>query len=156
MTRYEQGFLTKCAEYGIDGRELLYKQALLGSSLNKVLRKIKRFYTYPGKIRHNISKAIEGGISEAGEYIPSGVDLQKHITDMSVRSDGGLRLGRILGTLGLLGGGTAAGIAATNKPGIDKALLGKALLAGGGLLGAGALGAGYAIGKRKGKKDKDE
>lgn len=28
MTRYEQGFLTKCAEYGIDGRELLYKQAI--------------------------------------------------------------------------------------------------------------------------------
>ena len=23
MNRYEQGFLTKCAEYGIDGRELL-------------------------------------------------------------------------------------------------------------------------------------
>lgn len=30
MTRYEQGFLTKCAEYGIDGRELLEKQALIG------------------------------------------------------------------------------------------------------------------------------
>ena len=27
MTRYEQGFLTKCAEYGVDGRYLLYKFA---------------------------------------------------------------------------------------------------------------------------------
>ena len=27
MTPYEQGFLTKCAEYGVDGRELLEKLA---------------------------------------------------------------------------------------------------------------------------------
>ena len=155
MTRYEQGFLTKCAEYGIDGRELLYKKAGIGSTLKKVLSKIKRFYTYPGEIKHIVSKAVKDGTTDIGGYIPSNVDLQKHITDMSVRSDGGLRWGRILGTLGLLGGGTAAGIAATNKPepSIDKALLRKALLAGGGLLGAGALGAGYAMGKRKGKKD---
>lgn len=26
MTRYEKGFLTKCAEYGIDGRYLLQKR----------------------------------------------------------------------------------------------------------------------------------
>ena len=41
MTSYEKGFLTKCAEYGIDGRQLLYKKAGFGALLpllNKVLR----------------------------------------------------------------------------------------------------------------------
>ena len=38
MTRYEQGFLTKCAEYGIDGRELL-KQAGLAQLAGRVLER---------------------------------------------------------------------------------------------------------------------
>ena len=40
MTRYEQGFIQKCAEYGIDGRVLLEKKAgpitsLLSSAIGK-------------------------------------------------------------------------------------------------------------------------
>ena len=37
MTSYEKGFLTKCAEYGIDGRQLLEKRALDTANLSKAL-----------------------------------------------------------------------------------------------------------------------
>ena len=37
MNRYEKGFLTKCAEYGIDGRKLLEKRALDTANLYKAL-----------------------------------------------------------------------------------------------------------------------
>ena len=37
MTSYEKGFLTKCAEYGIDGRKLLEKRALDTANLSKAL-----------------------------------------------------------------------------------------------------------------------
>ena len=38
MTRYEQGFLTKCAEYGVDGRKLLEKIALNSNFKNNVIQ----------------------------------------------------------------------------------------------------------------------
>ena len=37
MNRYKKGFLTKCAEYGIDGRKLLEKRALDTANLSKAL-----------------------------------------------------------------------------------------------------------------------
>lgn len=40
MTRYEQGFLSKCAEYGIDGKELL-KQAQMPSWLGESASKAR-------------------------------------------------------------------------------------------------------------------
>jgi hypothetical protein len=53
MTRYEQGFLTKCAEYGIDGRELL-KHAGFGSNAaqfaNAGYNAVKNFFTRGGKL----------------------------------------------------------------------------------------------------------
>ena len=38
MTSYEQGFLTKCAEYGIDGRQLLEKRALDTATVIKAIK----------------------------------------------------------------------------------------------------------------------
>jgi hypothetical protein len=61
MTRYEKGFLTKCAEYGIDGRELLYKQVVKLPKLPKYIKdrlyKIKGMPTLP---EYNPLKGIKG------------------------------------------------------------------------------------------------
>lgn len=46
MTRYEQGFLTKCAEYGVDGRALLklagYKPPTSIETVRKLIESLKR------------------------------------------------------------------------------------------------------------------
>lgn len=39
MTSYEKGFITKCAEYGIDGRQLLEKIAFDKSAIIDLLKK---------------------------------------------------------------------------------------------------------------------
>ena len=44
MNRYEKGFITKCAEYGIDGRQLLQKMAknTISDEQGKELLRLKR------------------------------------------------------------------------------------------------------------------
>ena len=58
MTRYEQGFLTKCAEYGIDGRDLLYKQAFKLPKLPKLPKyskdQLKKIIGIEGLPEYNI------------------------------------------------------------------------------------------------------
>ena len=46
MTRYEQGFLTKCAEHGVDGRALL-KSAFKISKINNIGELINRLIRAP-------------------------------------------------------------------------------------------------------------
>ena len=72
MNRYEKWFLTKCAEYGIDGRELLDKMDKNnirdenGRELLRVKRQIDKEKKDKGQInyraRRKISDMILGGI----------------------------------------------------------------------------------------------
>ena len=88
MTRYEQGFLTKCAEYGIDGRELL-KQAY---DPNK--------YT---KRRENLVKGIYSLVGGAGGAAIGSV----------IGGKKGRFLKQVLGTLG--GGAAGYGVGAARN-----------------------------------------
>ena len=69
MTRYEQGFLTKCAEYGIDGRELLYKQALHYGDAG--LKAAKNLFTRGGEM------FTSAGIPVSKEAITGAVNILK-------------------------------------------------------------------------------
>ena len=42
MTRYEQGFMNKCAEYGVDGRIFLEKTASKAGVISKLLSSIRK------------------------------------------------------------------------------------------------------------------
>jgi hypothetical protein len=82
MTRYEQGFLTKCAEYGLDSgtaMQLMQKQALLkGDGVRKLV-----FQVLPKKkdidvIRRNIDFALES-LHRKGKLTPS---VRENLLDM--------------------------------------------------------------------------
>ena len=77
MTRYEQGFLTKCAEYGIDGRELLYKQAGFAQFAGRVLERGGKALSRAGaqlpekinKFTSKLDPRITKNLSAAGSSI---------------------------------------------------------------------------------------
>lgn len=56
MTRYEQGFMNKCAEYGVDGRVFLEKQAIPLQTMKSVASKLLK-----GKARLHTSQLLGGG-----------------------------------------------------------------------------------------------
>jgi len=90
MTRYEQGFMRKCAEYGVDGRGLL-KQALLG--VNKFTLAnygpevaagallgggIGALTSKKKRVRNALIGAIAGGAAGGGvRYAISGGDISR-------------------------------------------------------------------------------
>ena len=111
MTRYEQGFLNKCAEYGVDGRSILYKRA--GG----------------GKLLAGTAGAGVGGLTGALASLPAllaagaGAGLgtamaPRDKTGKKNRLKGAL-IGALLGipTGGALMGGTLGGLGATGLAG---------------------------------------
>lgn len=65
MTRYEQGFLNKCAEYGVDGRRLLVKTSTykkwpkLNKEFKSLIRRVSNAYTGKTDLnKFDIEKAI--------------------------------------------------------------------------------------------------
>lgn len=170
MTRYEQGFMNKCAEYGVDPVWLsgeMQKRAGVGSAVKKVLSVIKRFYTKPGVVSH--TKEIGPWVNQTlnwEKYAPAAESMQRHINDVTHVGRDGLRWGRILATLGIpIAGGTAYAVsrggdtpAAVPANTVTPASGGvsPAILAALGIGGAAAAGGGaYALSRRKkGKKGK--
>ena len=168
MTRYEQGFMCKCAEYGVDGRDviaILEKKAALrgGKAVGKLLARLKNWFT-PTTLEHIPGKVYKG--LNWGEY--GGQTMRKGVD--SVRELKKVRWDRILAALGVpVAGGAAAyalsGGANAAVP-VSKALVeragkistGKLLaLLGGGAAAAGAgVAAGHALTGRGRKELEDE
>ena len=152
MTRYEKGFIEKCAEYGVDGAAVLshmQKQA----GIERVLKAISKFYHKPGKMLHSVS-SVPGAVERGGYYASAG---GSNLNEVSKLGKGGLRWDRILATLGL--GGAAAGGAAALSGGSSSPAMSpttKALIAALGLGGAAAGGAAAASASKKKKDDGSE
>lgn len=170
MTRYEQGFMNKCAEYGVDGRDviaILEKKAALGGgkAVGKLLARLKNWFT-PTTLEHipgEVYKGLNWG-EYGGQTIRKGVD--------SVRELKKVRWDRILAALGvpvaggaaayaLSGGDNAAAPAPVPEApagGAGRISTGKLLaLLGGGAAAAGAgVAAGHALTGRGRKELEDE
>ena len=77
MTRYEQGFLTKCAEYGIDGRELLKQAGLLSNTLRygkSGLRAVKNLFTRGGEMFTSAGTPVsKEAITEAANVLKQAI-----------------------------------------------------------------------------------
>lgn len=176
MTRYEQGFMNKCAEYGVNGQILLKelrKSASLVSPIKRLAVKLHpkvdpgklNWFTRPFTTTKRVPYKVIGSttVNElAGEGLPYGAG---GVADDILSSARGIRETtrlspeKILAALGLTG---AAGIGAykglsggSDAPAsIDKGLLMK-LLAGTAAVGAGGAIASKAIGKSR-KDDEDD
>ena len=65
MTRYEKGFLTKCAEYGVDGRALLMKNAggakFKPDGLKRAGRALINFFGSFGRVKSPIGETVSEG-----------------------------------------------------------------------------------------------
>jgi hypothetical protein len=160
MTRYEQGFMNKCAEYGVDGAELaayMQKQALsLDAAKNVIARlpgKLKSFFSKTRTMSHPVTSISRlPGVYSA----PATTEGLETVTKV------GPDWGRILAALGITGGtaglatmagngsSAAAPVAETIAHGLSPRA--KALLLALGATGAGA--AGYAAAKSKRDEDK--
>lgn len=168
MTRYEQGFMNKCAEYGVDPewlaerielRQQMSKQALsinsVGSTLAPLTSKIKKFFTKSRIVPKTTRKIIGAG---GGYSAPNVTEGLEEVTKISPD------WARILAALGVTGG--AAGLAAAtggSSGAADQVVSGisggispqaKAILAALGVTGAGI--GGYAAIKAKRRKSLDK
>ena len=180
MTRYEKGFIEKCAEYGVDGAAVLShmqkRAGLVGAGtrlavklhpkvnpdkLNWFTKLFTNTKKIPTTIRSSapVTEALAnmgsggGGFSAAMQAADTSSKGMREVTRLSP--------GKILAALGLTGGAGALGGAAAGSKGAAPSAAAaqgnsKAILAA--LLGVGAAGAGTAAamsGKDNDDKSKD-
>jgi len=153
MTRYEKGFIEKCAEYGVDGNAVL-EQMQKRAGLERVLSAIGKFYRKPGKMIHSVT-AVPAAVGKGGHYASSG---GSGLNEVSKLGKGGLRWDRILATLGITGAagaGTAAALSGGQATSALSPAAKASLLAALGIGGA-AAGTAAVASKKKDRGDKED
>ena len=83
MTRYEHGFITKCAEYGVDGRALLEKRAF---GVGKPLKKMVDLFS--GRTDQRILRLKATMLRRLNKAWKAGDHLTPEITDLKLRLSG--------------------------------------------------------------------